>query len=85
MSRRGGKVVDINGFLVTRASVVRALRQNPDCPYMRLALAFIDNKGVRLSVDHVWRLVECDHAVAAAIADIVKDDTPVDNTDSSDA
>lgn len=65
------KIKSMCGYEVARVDVKRALRENPHCPYMKLALAFLDNKGVVLSAAHVRQLVDMDDAIAAAIFEIV--------------
>lgn len=62
---------DMSGYPVSRAGVVRAQRKNPECPYMRLALAFLNGSGTRLSASQVRVIVGIDDAIGCAISGIV--------------
>lgn len=59
------------GYPVSRAGVLKAKRKDPESPYLRLALAFLNGGGVRLSASQVERLVDGDDAVGCAICDII--------------
>mgnify|MGYP003426153535 FL=1 len=65
--------VTMAGYHVSRAGVVRAQRKDPECPYLRLALAFLNGGGVRLSESQVRLLVDGDGGISAAISGIVED------------
>ena len=74
MSER--KVEDACGYPLYRSSAIKAIKANPDGGHARLALAFIEARGCRLTWDQVFSLVQCDDAIASACYDILKDHDP---------